>query len=323
MLFFLYGPDTYRLKQKLQELLKDYQEKPHERVHFQYFNIGKQGIVNERNQTLSFEEFKKEISNISLFKERKIIILYNLFNLPEFKKKFLKQLKEFLRTQNIIFICQEGETDKEDELFKFLTEKAKIYQFKILKGLKLKRWLQREFEKQRISITSDALEELIFFTGGDTWQLSNEVKKLVSFKKDKKEPIQVQDIEKLVRPRVEINIFQTIDAIAQKDKKRALRLIHYHLEKGDSALYLFSMIHFQFRNLLLVRDLMEKGKPLALILKEISLHPLVIKKSFAQARNFSFQQLKRIYQKIFQLDFQIKIGKLKPETALELFIAQI
>ena len=34
-------------------------------------------------------------------------------------------------------------------------------------------------------------------------------------------------------------------------------------------------------------------------------------------------QLKKIYQKIFQVDFDIKTGKIEPETALDLLLAEI
>jgi len=41
-------------------------------------------------------------------------------------------------------------------------------------------------------------------------------------------------VEELVSPVFNFNIFATIDAIAQKRKKKAARLIRHHLEGGDS-----------------------------------------------------------------------------------------
>ena len=55
----------------------------------------------------------------------------------------------------------------------------------------------------------------------------------------------------------------------------------------------------------------------------MSAHPYVIKKTIQQARSFSLSELKKIYQKIFQVDLGIKTGKIEPETALDLFVAEI
>lgn len=320
MIIFLYGSDTYRLKKKLQEILKDYQNNSLEGVNFQYFDFSKEKESQE-NSHLSFDDFKKEISSVSLFSEKKAIILRNIFDSVEFKKKFLKEGEKFLKSKEIILICQEGDLNEKDELYEFLKKSAEVQEFKQLKGIKLRKWLKREFEKHKASIEPEALEELIAYTLGDLWRLSNEMQKLINYKN--RQEITLEDIKLHVHPQIETDIFKTIDAIAQKNKKQALRLIHQHLEKGDSPLYIFAMMNFQFRNLLLVRDLIERRKSFGEIFQELPLHPLVIKKSYFQAKNFPFQTLKKIYQKLFQLDFQIKVGKIKPETALELFVAQL
>jgi len=352
MLIFLYGPNTYCLRQKLKEILIDYQnhftpleitgvrkkdkENPKgklsasygasksltgftEGVRIRNFDFLKQRAFNENNQ-YCFEDFKEEINNLSLFTKRKIVILDNLLEDSESKKKFLEVAESFIKTKDIILISQPGEVDKRDRLYKFLIKKAKVYKFPEIKGLKLGKWLKAEFERQGAFISPKALEILIVLTGGDLWRLSNEVQKLISFKNQKE--ITSEDVKLHVKPQIETDIFRTIEAIAQKDKKQALQLLHQHLEKGDMPLYLFSMINFQFRNLLLVRDLIERQKSFNEILKQLPMHPFVIKKSYFQAKHFSLQELKKIYQKIFQLDFQIKIGKIKPEMASELFIAQ-
>jgi len=151
--------------------------------------------------------------------------------------------------------------------------------------------------------------------------LSNEIKKLANYKN--KEKIENKDIELLVKPKIESDIFKTIDAIAVKNKKQALELIKKHLEKGDSPLYLLSMINFQFRNLLQVRDLIERQKSFYVFSKKTQLHPYVIKKSYSQAQKFKISELKKIYQKIFEVDLNIKTGKVEPETALDFLIAEI
>jgi len=80
------------------------------------------------------------------------------------------------------------------------------------------------------------------------------------------------------------------------------------------------MINYQFRNLLLVKDLIEKREPYSAILRKSQLHPFVVRKSLAQARSFSLPELKKIYQKIFQADLSIKTGKTEAKAALDILI---
>jgi DNA polymerase-3 subunit delta len=193
-----------------------------------------------------------------------------------------------------------------------------------LEGKRLEKWAKKEIEKWGANIESKALQKLINFVGNDLWQLSNEIKKLTSFKgKEKKSRISIKEVKLLVKPKIEANIFKTINLIASQRKKEALELIKKHLEKGDSYSYLLSMISFQFRNLLIIRDLIDKQKPYYLVLKETGLHPYVVKKSYPLAKKFKTSELKKIYQKLFEVDLSIKTGKVEPRAALELLIAQI
>ena len=87
------------------------------------------------------------------------------------------------------------------------------------------------------------------------------------------------------------------------------------------------MINFQFRNLLIVKSQELRRKFYAgdvrVLTEKLKMHPYVIQKSTQQTRKFNFEELKKIYQKIFQVDLSIKTGKVEPETALDLFIAEI
>jgi DNA polymerase-3 subunit delta len=174
---------------------------------------------------------------------------------------------------------------------------------------------RREAKRQALSLSSLSLRESLMGEDGK----ENEV----LFGHKNRQKIEVADVRLLVKSKIESDIFKTIDAISQKNKKQAIFLIHKHLETGDSPHYLLSMINFQFRNLLIIKDLIEKNRPYYAILKISKLHPFVVKKSYQEANKFTFPELKKIYQKIFQVDLDIKTGRVSPEAALDLFLAGI
>ena len=311
MIIFLYGPDTYRSRQKLNEIIEHYKKIHKSGLNLKYFD-GKE---------LNPEDFRDEIQQISMFAEKKLIILKDVFLNREFKERFLKDSKNFINSKDVILFFEAGEVPKDDSLFKLLKKYAKSQEFKPLGGEQLRRWVKKEFENFKTKIDEKALIKLIAFVDNNLWQMANEIKKLVSYKRGEK--IKREDVELLVRPKIETDIFKTIDAIASKNKKQALELLHKHLEKGDSPLYLLSMINFQFRNLLIIKDLIRKGRPFYTFQKATSLHPYVVKKSYSQTQRFTIEELKKIYLKIFQVDLAVKTGKAEPETALDLLIAEI
>ena len=311
MFYFLYGQDTYRSRQKLNEIAEQYKTIHKSGLNLQYFE----------GEDLTFDKFSDVLQQISMFDEKKLIVLCNVFSNQDFKEKFLKNSKNLLKSKDIIVFYEESDISEKDRLFKFLKKEAKSQEFKLLEGEKLKNWIRRELKSFGACINEEGLNKLINYTGNDLWQLSNEIKKLVNLKEDKK--IDGDDVELMVKPKIESDIFKTIDALAQRNKKQALYLIRKHLEKGDSPLYLLSMINFQFRNLLVVKDLIERQRPYYAILKITKLHPFVVRKSYEQAGKFTLPELKKIYQKIFQADLSIKTGRMEPETALDLFLTEL
>lgn len=307
MIIFLYGPDTYRSRQKLSEIIKGYQKIRKSGLNLKYLD----------GNRLIFSDFYDETKQISIFKEKKLIILTNVFSNTEFKKKFLEKAKVFVNSENILVFYEENEIPKKDSLLVFLKKQAKSQRFELLKGESLKKWTRMEFKNLGAKIDNQALDKIVAFVDNNLWQMVNEISKLVSFKDGQE--IREKDIELLVRPKIEPNIFKTIDAIASRDKKRALSLLKSHLEKGDSPFYLFSMINFQFRNLLVIKDLIERNlSPFG----STKLHPFVVKKSCALSRKFEILELKKIYQKIFRVDLNVKTGRIGPEAALDLLITE-
>jgi DNA polymerase-3 subunit delta len=311
MIIFLYGADTFRLKQKQNEIIESYKEK----------NKNGLGLIFFAGDKLEYKDLKGQVETNSMFKEKKLIVLRDIFSDKNFKEEFLKNIDIFLDSDDLILVAETNDIDKRDALYKSLQKKAKNQEFPPLSGEKLAAWIKNEFRKYKTQPESRVIEKIMFFVGNDIWQLENEIKKLVCHAGGKK--ISENDVALLIRPKIENDIFKTIDSLTSGKKDEALYLIHRHLERGDSPLYLLSMINFQFRNLLEVKDLMEKNTPYYGIVKKSGLHPFVVRKTYAQAQRFTLLKLKKIYQKIFQADLSIKTGKIDPQNALDLLIASV
>jgi DNA polymerase-3 subunit delta len=311
MIYFIYGEDSYRSKKKLDEIVESYRK-----IHKSGLNL----IYTNAKQE-NFDDFYSNFKITSMFTEKKLVVLKNVFDNSKFQESFLKNMKVVGDLKDIIVVYEDAPTDKRTKFFKDLKKHAKCQEFNYLQPAILKRWVAQEFKKNEARINPDALDLLVSFVGNDLWQMANEINKLSSYGRG--ELIKKEDVELLIKPNIENDIFKTIDALALKDKKLALSLLHKHLNNGDNSLYLLSMIAYQFRNLLVIKELQNAQKPYNMIAKISGLHPFVVQKSYYLCNQFSIEQLKKIYQKIFQADSDIKTGKIEPELALYLIVASI
>ena len=310
MIYLIFGEDTFRANRKLKEIIEKYQK-----IHKSGLNLK---ILDLKEN--EFEDFKKEFESSPMFFEKKLLILKNASQNRKFKERFLKEIEKFAKSKEIIFFFEEGSL-KNDSFFEEIKKHGKFQEFKLLDRARLKIWVKEEFKKYRVKIEEKAIEKLIFLVGNDLWRMSEEIRKLVAFKRGKE--IKERDIEILISPKLEIDIFKAIDAISSRNKKLAFKFLHDLLKRGEKPAVLFSMIKYQFRNLIEVKDLIEKGEKIPQIKNKIELHPFVLEKTLRISQKFKIEELRKVYQMIFSFDLAIKTGKIEPALALDLFLAQI
>ncbi len=308
MIILLYGADTFRSREKLKEVVNEYQAKHQSGLNLLRFNKP------------SMEEIRQSVEMVSMFEEKKLLILENVLADKKFSEDFFAYAKKNKLKDNSEVILVFYQSDKL-AISKFKKQLSMQQEFKQLSGWELTDWVKKRAKKHRAEINNLAVNKLIAYTGQDLWQLDNELQKLSSYKAGGL--VQPEDVDKMIKAKADINIFKTLDALAAKDKKKALRLLHEHLTEGENEIYLLSMLVYQLRILLRLKDLIDKGTPYSELAKITKLHPYVIKKNSSQLRNFSMDQLKRIYQSLLELDLQIKTGRLDGLIGLDLLIGEI
>jgi len=306
MLYFFYGADTYRLRQKINSVIGQYQAK-----HSSGLNLGKFDLAQEGE----FAKLKDFLGAYSMFAEKKLAVAGNALevDMPDDFLNHLSADKESFLFLNQSLVLSEERKTKSKYLFKgkntsAIFEKLRKYavneEFDLLSGAKLENWLKKEIANKGSQIEPAAVKKLILFVGADLWRLANET-------------------DKLVGAEVVSDIFKTVDALGQRQKALAFKLLHQHLEQGESEIYLFSMLAYQFRNLLLVKDQLERGAQFNALAAKLKIHPFVLRKSFDQAKNFSLSALKKIYSRLAEIDIQIKSGRIEPRVALDLVAQEI
>lgn len=311
MIILLYGQDNYRLRKKLRDIIKKAKEKNKGKLYLKRFGL----------KDFSLEKFRSEYQSTSLFGEEKFLVLEN-FSSSNILREVLSFLKKQKSSKNIVAFWEEITLEKSNLLLKFIKENGISFRFDPLQGNQLIEWIEKEFRKYKINIDSRIALTLAEFFGNDLWLLSNEIKKLVLLFGSKKR-ILPQDIRHLVRPKLETDIFETIEAISSQNKDRALKLLCEHIKQGDSPFYILSMLKSQIANLLITKELIQKGIPLRIISSKMRLPVFVVRKHSSLSYRFTLENLRKAYWKIFQYEIKIKTGKIDPVLALELLTIEI
>jgi len=240
-----------------------------------------------------FAEFKQATQADSLFGVKKVIII----------NKLSEEFNNIVNSDNIIVFYDE-KPDKRTKLFKKLIKIAHCEEFKLLQGYELIKWIQ-----QQANINFETANKLAAYSGNDLWQLSNEIAKLKAYTNN--QPISDTHIDLLVKAELNTDIFKTIDALACKDKKTAVKLLCEHLAQGDDESYLFNMFIYQFRNILNIK------------LNRINkMHAFVIKKTRFQAEKYSLEKLESIFKQLLVLDFWAKTSKVSQPATFFLLLSE-
>ena len=317
MVVFLFGEDQFRSRRKLNEIKSKFLEKNKGGFGLKIFDF----LEHEED----INEIVLSISSDNLFSSKRLAVVKNLLASKKGSSYLFSYLKNKPVSKNTTLVFWEGGSfEKKSKLYKLLLKTSKHQEFKFLQGSHLSSWIRKEFQLKsggQVSINPAAAEKLAAYVGSDLFLMDREIEKLIAF--NGKGEVDEKSVELLVRAKINTDIFRAIDALALRNKKEALRLLHGHLDSGDNALYLLSMYFYQFRNLLKIKPLVEKNVPQNEIAGRLRIHPYVIKKSCEQARNFSLERLKSLFKRLSEIDFRVKTGKVDMELALDEFIAKV
>jgi DNA polymerase-3 subunit delta len=244
---------------------------------------------------------------------------------PIWKKEYLEELTAYLKrlpeTTRLVFVEGKSVNPKHPVLKMALANKERghVREFRPPRSGKLRRWITDQVGKKGGEIEASAAEELSAFVGNNLRLLDQELDKLVSYV-DRARPITKADVHLLVSYVQQANVFEMVDALGRRDGEQAIKLLHRLLEGGEHPLSLFGMIVRQFRIMIQVKDLAERGVSPKKIGAQLGLHRFVAEKGLRQSQNFSMEQLETIYRKLLETDLAIKTGQMDQILALDTLI---
>lgn len=234
----------------------------------------------------------------------------------------MKYMQGMSESTCLILYCREN-IDKRKRIYKFINKSGKALEFQHLKGKDLYTWVGQTIKRQGKEIASRDIGHLIDMVGNNLEDLSNEIKKLISYVGENK-TIKSQSIDEVVVPTLEQGIFQLVDALGEKRAEEALVVLgNLMYERGEAIQPILAMIARQFRLILQCKLLHSVGFSNQSIGRKLKQRDFVVRKCLAQGRNFSIEQLKEGLNLCLRIDYEIKTGYIQDTLGLELITVKM
>lgn len=289
--------------------------------------IEKEKFQGEYKATYDLEEVAlanalEDLDTYSFLSSKKIIIIKNILSslVLENERKHLIKYLENPSSDNLLIMT----SDKMD---------AKTFSKK-LKSLKTLEY--QKLETNPVSFAKNILDgykisnmDLNYLTelcNNDITKLNSECEKLMMYKIDTKEIIR-EDITNLVVKKLgdsnEI-LFSLAKAIMNKNKKQALKLYNDLKVYQIDANSIIGLMASQMKLVSQIKVLKEKNLNDIEIQQNLKLKSSYqVKKLSEYIYNYSYNDIKSFFNKLFDLDYSIKTGKIDSSNSIEMLIINI
>jgi len=204
-------------------------------------------------------------------------------------------------------------------LAKRITKTGQVLAFSVVKK-QLAQWVAEQFKLAGARAAPEACAALVHLVGEDLHQLTTEVDKLATWAAG--EPVGEREVEALVAAVAETPTFALTDAWAQRDPARTLEASETIFEREgkarrDTAPRLAGALGNHVARLRQCRRLAGEGVRPRDAAGKLRMHPYYAEKVFAQAGNFSDDELRDAVVRLAELDLALK-GKSRVQPDLEL-----
>jgi DNA polymerase-3 subunit delta len=322
--YLLHGDDDYAIS----EFIADRMEKLGDKT------MAEMNTTRLEARSCSLEELVGAVSAMPFLVSRRLVILTHPLDYgkyPDLQKRFKEILNKVPNTTALILVEDHLLTNEKDKrkkrlnwLEKWALEaegKAFLRSMAIPTGPDLTRWIQRQAKAAGGQINPQAAEMLKDLVGPEPRLLEHEIEKLLAYANYKRE-VDLDDVQHLTPSVAKVQDFALVNALRAHDCRQALSILHRELEE-KYAIPIFQGIVYQFRQLLLAREVLDEGGGEDEVVRQLSIHPYVGKLAAEHARRFNLPDLEMIYHRLLELDEAMKTGGMEGELALDVLVTEL
>ena len=321
-LYFFHGEEHYLRDHYLQMLQDKLLDGPAKDFNFHRFT----------QEGMDFQELADAVDALPMMAQSSLIQVEDcdLSKLSEANRELLTEiLSDIPDYCTIVFVFDtvEFKIDGRQKKLKEVLDKGLEVEFARQSPRELNAWIRRHFRSHGKEIGDKQCEYLTFLTGGTMTALSAEIGKIAAYASDT--VITDQDINAVVIPVLDAEVFDLTDAIADGDYEKALVKLRTLMQMQQEAIPLLAAMGGQMRRLLYTKIAMGAGKGesgVAELLKASSgraPHTYVLQKTVTTARRVSEAFCAKAVALCLEADAQLKGFSGDDQRTLELLLLQM
>ncbi|MFA5127039.1 MAG: DNA polymerase III subunit delta [Patescibacteria group bacterium] len=316
MIFFFYGQNSWLAKAKIDAIVNKFRNEIDPAGH---------NIDRLDGETIKADDFFQAISVTGFLASKKLIVVKNILANKKITSwqdsllQFLKKQKDS-REENYIIFWETEKPDARGKLYKTLKQFKYVEEFKELSNNELSVWVKKQADKNNKKISPGTIKLFLAYTGNDLWAINQELNKLFSYCL---EEITDQDIKKLTPAKIDENVFNLVDALSNRNKALAMKLVGDQLQAGANGQYLLSMIVRQYRLLIKTKLLAKQISYPGALAQALKIQPWLAEKTLRQSQGYTLEQLKNIYHQLLELDAKLKSTALDEQLLFTKMIEQL
>lgn len=251
------------------------------------------------------------LSSRSLFSSQKGLIIKRLYKNKD-KERLIENILVLLKNDsstNILLFWEDEKVRSTTKYYKFFKSKSLVEEYDEMNKRSFMSWLKEELKDENINIDTVTQKILAEKTNYDPERCTNEIQKM------KLDPdFNLENISNTF----ENDIWSLIDAINTKDKAKSMNILENLYTQNNDPNYILSMIARNLRLLTLVKYLNEKGSSFKEICSTLRIPPFTLPTILDTSKRYDKKAIIQIYQKLANLDKQIKTGKINGQLGLTL-----
>lgn len=254
-----------------------------------------------------------------MFGQGKIIFIKRLYQNKQ-KEDLVPNIQAYLENPdpNIhIIIWEEQKLASNLKYVKSFVKQKAITEIAQLNKRSFMSWAKDEVAKGNITLEKELLQMLVQRSNYETERFLNELEKLeLSGKKE----ISKDDIQTSSEDTLESDVWELLDKVNGGDRGEAMVVLARLLEQHVDPHYIIIMIVRNTRLLAMAKSLSEQGADNREMASTMKVPPFTLPSILRSAKAMSWEKLDLIYDKLYGLDFEIKIGNIEPELGLTLLM---
>lgn len=311
MIYFLYGPDRYRLLTKVREITHRYQA----------IHSGVTNPVEIEGEGISFARLKDIYQQPSMFVKHRLVIIRNIFQTPAiFQTKLQKEMANLSQSSTIFLFYQVGPIKNHKRLLESLKKYARVQEFSSLPPRGILIWLTQEANRYSLVLQPEACSCLANLIHSDLWKGHLALEKIAAYLGGEKKEVDVETVEKLIETTNAINVFAMVNALQNNQLSKALSAVNSYLDQGGAVELIIGQLNSFLIHLLTIRILLDEGKNQTQIKQEVTFNPWAVSHLIGPAQRFSREDINAKIQYLFKTDIGLKTGRIERREAINDFL---